>query len=359
MNNIVNQIICDNTIKSYLVVLLIIILTLIIRKRLSRFFAGLLYTTFGDATKKIQKQAFVNLVVQPLELFVFLFVFFVSLDKLTFPEILEFNIFKFSFKQIIDSFSNTLLIISFIWLCIRMIDFIAIVLREKANISKDVSESQIIVFFKDFLKVIVVIIGLLLVLHFSFNRNIGNLFTGLSLVGAAIALATRESLENLIASFIIFFDKPFQVGDVVKVNQFTGTIEKIGLRSTRIRTEYKTYITVPNKQMVDTVVDNFSLRTQRKGEYVFELDLKTTADEIINLIAQIKNIFSNISEVEDFNVHLSDIGKLSHNITYNFFIASDTTLVEFNSIKEKINIAIVKKVEEMGLKFSEKSIQMV
>ncbi len=77
-------------------------------------------------------------------------------------------------------------------------------------------------------------------------------------------MATRESLENLIASFIIFFDKPFMVGDLVKVQSITGTVEKIGLRSTRIRTDQKTYVTMPNKQMVDSIMDNLSLRAPRR-----------------------------------------------------------------------------------------------
>ena len=55
-------------------------------------------------------------------------------------------------------------------------------------------------------------------------------------MGAALALAAKESIENLIASFIIFFDKPFFTGDTLKVNNVSGTVEKIGLRSTRIRT---------------------------------------------------------------------------------------------------------------------------
>ncbi|HCT22466.1 MAG TPA: mechanosensitive ion channel protein MscS, partial [Chitinophagaceae bacterium] len=94
--------------------------------------------------------------------------------------------------------------------------------------TSDQTDNQLIVFFKDFLKVLIVLNGILLILHFVFHKDIGNLLTGLSIVGAAIALATRESLENLIASFIIFFDKPFVTGDLVKVQGFTGTIEKIG-----------------------------------------------------------------------------------------------------------------------------------
>ena len=103
------------------------------------------------------------------------------------------------------------------------------------------------------------------------------ILASLGLAGAAFALAAKESIENLIASFVIFFDKPFTAGDVLKVNNISGTVEKIGLRSTRIRTDQKTYVTVPNKQMVDSIVDNLSLRTQRKGELRLELSLSTPA----------------------------------------------------------------------------------
>ena len=155
---------------------------------------------------------------------------------------------------------------AFIGLLLRIIDFIAIILEKKANLTSDQSDNQLIIFFKDFFKVILVIIGIIMIIKFAFDRNIGSLLTGLSIVGAAIALALRESLENLIASFIIFFDKPFTIGDLVKVQNITGSVEKIGLRSTRIRTDQKTYVTVPNKQMVDSLLDNLSLRSQRRAD---------------------------------------------------------------------------------------------
>ena len=342
----------DNTIKSYLLVVVIILFVVLLKRKISKYSAGLLYRIFGDSSKKIKKQAFIDLVVHPLEFFLILIVSFIALDKLNFPKNFEFKVFRFSSKQIIESLSTALLIISFIWLCIRSIDFIAFVLREKANVEKDAAESQIIVFFKDFFKVIVVIVGILILLHFAFNRDIGNIFTSLSIVAAAIALATRESLENLIASFIIFFDKPFTVGDVVKVNQFTGTVEKIGLRSTRIRTEIKTYITVPNKQMVDTVVDNLSLRSQRKIEMKIEVDLKTNVTTLTAFVSDIKKILYAQKEVETYNVFLSDIGKNYHTITYDFETSSLISLLEFNTIKEQINFSILSKADELAINFA-------
>lgn len=342
----------DNSLRSYLIVLSIILLALLIKKLISRFCAGLLYRVVGKAGKKIDKQSFIDLVLQPLELFVLLFIAFVCIDKLNFPTALDFNVFKYSSRQIIDSISNGLLVIIFIWLCVRLIDFTALVLEDRANITHDVSDNQLIVFFKDFFKVILVMIGVLLVLHFSFHRNIANLFTGLSIVGAAIALATRESLENLIASFIIFFDKPFTTGDTVKVQQFTGTVEKIGLRSTRIRTENKTYITVPNKQMVDSIIDNISLRTVRRAEIKLEMDVNTSSQELSSLVAAAKAILSNKSIIENYHVHLTDPGKGVHIITIDFYAPLSQTVEEFNDLKETININLIQATEQLKLRFA-------
>lgn len=359
MNSFLQYSFGDNTIKSYLSVLAVILFTFIIKKLISKYCAGILYKMAGKAGKSITKQSFLNLVVQPLELFLLLFVAFVSIDKLNFPAALAFKIFKYTSKDIIDSCSTGLLVVIFIWLCIRLIDFTAMILEQKANITNDATDNQLIVFFKDFFKVILIIIGVLLLLHFSFHRNIGNLLTGLSIVGAAIALATRESLENLIASFIIFFDKPFATGDTVKVLQFTGTVEKIGLRSTRIRTENKTYITVPNKQMVDSVVDNISLRTQRRGEIKLELDIETTSNELNHFVVAIKQLLQAKSNIDSFHVHLTETGKQAHIIIIDFYTPVDEPIEVFNDFKETINLEILKIVEQMKIKFAVSAVKQI
>src|SRR5262249_36936483 len=156
------------------------------------------------------------------------------------------------------------------------------------------------------------------------------LITGLSIVGAAIALAAKESLENFIASFIIFFDKPFITGDIVKVQGFTGTVEKIGLRSTRIRTNQKTYITVPNKQIVDTILDNVSMRTQRRVELKLEIGLSATTDQLREILLGIKNILQK-KHIENKTVFFSDTGKNAHIISIEYFTSMLQTFPEFNA----------------------------
>jgi MscS family membrane protein len=265
--------------------------------------------------------------------------------------VLEFKVYRVTSRQIIESLANGILVTVFIRLCLRVIDFIAIVLEEKANLTIDQTDNQLIIFFKDFFKVILVIIGILLIMKFSFNKPVGNVLTGLSIVGAALALATRESLENLIASFIIFFDRPFAVGDLVKVNGFTGNIEKIGLRSTRIRTTEKTYISVPNKQMVDTIVDNISLRTQRKAELRMELDLAASATQLEAFTLAAKKILDKPGILSTV-VFLAETGKNAHVVIIEFFTSMDQSIETFNQLRQRVNLEIIGWLEEHHLQLA-------
>ena len=245
MNDLLDKIILDNTVRAYLTVMIIIAIVFLFKRYLSKYFAGLLFRLVSAIFRGIDKTSFVNLLVQPLGIFLFVFVTMIAFDKLTFPTILKFDIYKVSLHDIVVSLSKIILLGVFTWLLLRIIDFIALVFQKRAG-ADDQRDNQLIGFFKDFLKALIAIIGFLMILKFAFQFEVSSLVTGLSIATAAVALATKESLENLIASFIIFFDKPFRSGDLVKVQQVTGTVEKIGLRSTRIRTTEKTYVTVPN-----------------------------------------------------------------------------------------------------------------
>ncbi len=357
MREILHYRILDNTVQNYLYVIGIIILALIIKRVVSRYFTGVLFRIITKAGKKFNRDAFCNLLLEPLELFLLILVILISVDRLlVYPAKWNFYLYKLRFSDILDGLVNATMIIVFIWLCLRIIDFIATVLEERANITKSQSDNQLIVFFKDFFKVLLIIIGGLLLLRFTLHQDIGNLLTGLSLVGAAIALATRESLENLIASFIIFFDKPFVTGDTVKVHNFTGTVERIGLRSTRIRTIDKTYISVPNKQMVDSVVDNISLRTQRKAELRLELKLSVTTAELKTLISSFKEVLKH-PQILKSSVHFSDTGKNANVISIEYFSGMQLTDDEFADLKEQLNFKIMQLIESRGTDFATLNIE--
>jgi MscS family membrane protein len=346
-----------NTIQTYIEVFVTILIALIIKRFISKYLAGLFFGFFTRTGRTFNKQAFLELIVGPLETFIFLFIVVIALDKLHLPPFLNFNIYRVSTRQILDGIANIAIVIAFIHLCLRLLKYFVLVLEER-NIATDQSQSQLIIFFGDFFKVLLYITGILLILRFTFNFDITKLITGLSIVGAAIALAAKESLENFIASFIIFFDKPFITGDTVKVQGFTGTVEKIGLRSTRIRTDQKTYITVPNKQMVDTILDNVSMRTQRRVEFKLEIDLSATAEQLKKIITDIKNILQK-NYIENNTVFLSDTGKNAHIITIEYFTSMLQTVQEFNAQREEVNFEVMELLNNNNVELAAASTDII
>lgn len=350
MNEFLDQVWLDNTIRSYLIVAGIILFVILVKKYVAHYIAGVIFYFIKSIWKDVDKKSFTSLVSRPLGFFLAIFVSIVTLYKLKFPHQLEVDIYRLTLKEFFHTIASLILIISFIRLLLRIIDFIAIILHIKADRTHDTTDNQLVIFFKDFFKVLICIMGLMMILKFTFGYNITNLLTGLSIVGAAMALALRESLENLIASFIIFFDKPFSMGDVVKIQTFTGTVEKIGLRSTRIRTDQKTFITVPNKQMVDSILDNLSLRTQRKGELRLEVGLLTPSPLLDQLITGIRKI-TDRKEIESSTVLLNDITSSAFLILIDYF-TGPITMAEFNTVKEQVNFEILKLMEELQIELA-------
>ena len=350
----IDQIILSNSIRSYLLVASILLGTLLIKRLVSRFFASLIYTWVDKKNHSELRKNHVHRLLVPIEQFLLFLVAIVALYELKYPAAWDFNLFKLSLQQLIDSVVKLIFIILLIRVTLRTLEFIAIILENKAKLTKDLSDDQLVLFFRDFFKVILYIIGVLLVLRYVFNENIGNLVTSLSIVGAAIALSTRESLENIIASFIIFFDKPFTVGDLVKVNGFTGTIEKIGLRSTRIRTQEKTFISVPNKQMVDSIVDNISLRSERKIEMDLQLSVTTSAHALADFANHLRDFLKSENDLNSYQVFVSESGKQHHALHVECLVNMQMDIDAFQMIRERINLAAIEYANAHQIQFSEK-----
>jgi len=354
MGSFLDKVILDNSIKSYLIVAGSLLLIFLFKRLLSRYLAGVLFAIVRRMVRGVDKTSFIKLVVSPLEVFLLVLLSLIVFNKLTFPQDLNVDIYKFNVREFVDAISTIVLVIVFIWLLLRIMDFIAMILHHRADQSADAADNQLVVFFKDFFKVVLIIFGILLILKFAFHYNISNLLTGLSIATAAIALATRESLENLIASFIIFFDRPFTMGDQVKVHDITGIVERIGLRSTRIRTDQKTYVTVPNKQMVDSILDNLSLRTQRRAFVQLKLHAETPHDTINQFVLRVKNYLNQRKDkVENYNVFLSDIQENAFLIHVEFF-AAPIPVADFFELRQQVNLAIINLMGEMNIKLATK-----
>ncbi len=357
--NFWDQIFLDNTVRQYVIVGSVILVAYVFKKFFGRYVSWLFFFLMQRMGRVIERKAFIDMIIEPVENFLFVFISYFALRTLVFPKLLVVKLWRVTTPDITEAIGEALLIWFFFQMMLRLVDYVALVMGKRADLTPEQDDNQLVVFFKDFLKVIIVIIGALTLISVVFHKNISTILAGFTIIGAALALAARESLENLIASFIIFFDKPFTSGDLLKVNNITGTVEKIGLRSTRIRTAEKTYVTVPNKQMVDSVVDNLSLRTHRRVELKLVLDGKNTADEVQALIGGVKTILKD-SRIADSNAYLSDISAEGYTLMLDY-LTVQLEVKGFNVMREDINLRIMRLVEEMKLSMagSERSVRII
>ncbi len=352
MNEFLEIVFLDNTVRQYLITLFIILFVFLAKRYIAHYIAGLLYRLIQLRWKTIEKASFKILLAKPLGLFLAVLVTVITLDKLTFPHSLDFTIYHTSFREIVDIAGRGAIIITFFMFLIKCTDFSGLLIKEQLGTNEHRTRSQLLLFLKDFIKVILWIVAGLMLLKYCFNYEIKSLVTGLSLVGAAIALALKENLENLIASFIIFFDKPFTTGDAVRVNNISGIVEKIGLRSTRIRSDEKTYITVPNKQMSDSILDNISERSQRRAVLKLEIAPSTKHTSVNQLILGLKDIV-NKEEIQNSTVFVTDVTSTAIVVTVEFF-TGPVHITLFNEVRQNVYMQAVGMLEKLHIEIAGK-----
>jgi MscS family membrane protein len=352
MHSFWNNIFLDNPIRDYLIVAAVLLLVFVLRHFLSRTFVSLFQNTVRKWAPGMGRGNFLVLMRHPLELFFLVIVFLSASDHFRFPTEFNVTIFHTTLERLLTVALWILFILSVFWILLRLVDFVSLVISERAHLTHP-SDSQIILFFRDFVKVVVSIIGLVVILRLLIGGGAVNKILGaLGIGAAALALAAKESIENLIGSFIILFDKPFRVGDYVQINNASGNVEKIGLRSTRIRTDQKTYLTVPNKQMVDNILDNQTLRTQRYAEIRLEIDPDTAADALLDLVREIGSVLGRNADVEkNFTVNLVDISKNAFILKLTYF----TSIIDWNAycaLKERVILEIIRIMERRQIRLA-------
>lgn len=133
---------------------------------------------------------------------------------------------------------------------------------------------------------VMVWIGGALMLVENLGYNITTIITGLGIGGIAIALAAQNILSDLFSYFVIFFDKPFEIGDNISMNNASGTVEKIGIKTSHIRSVSGELLVVPNAELVKSIIKNFK-RLERRG-VIFKLNVRyDTAEEKLRLLPQL------------------------------------------------------------------------
>jgi MscS family membrane protein len=342
-----------NTIGTYLVCGAILLMGYAFKTLLSRLLSRLLFRFLRKQTEGVSERQFQALLIKPISAVIFLTTVFLAFKVLDYPvrtsdldksdhwlELLAFRFYQVGF------------IAAVCWIILRLIDFSVLVFSRRAELLPARLNNQLIPFAKDLVKVFVLIITFLIILAKGFGVNVTALVGGLGIGGLAVAFAAKESLENLIASFTIFLDRPFAVGDLVTVGGVTGTVEKVGFRSTRLRTIEKSYVTVPNKSMIDKPLDNLSLRTARRVNFTLTISHETTSDQLRRIIAEATDtIRAHPLTTPEVLLQFSALTPTAKEALVQYFVETND-YSEYMAVKEELNYVIVEAVERNGGKFA-------
>ncbi len=187
----------------------------------------------------------------------------------------------------------------------------------------------------------------------SLGYPVASLVAGLGIGGLALALAAQKTVENLFGAFAIAVDQPFREGDAVRVEDVTGTVESIGMRSTRIRTIDRTLVTMPNGKLSDTRVESFAVRDRIRFSATVRLVYSTTA-------AQMKTVLEGLEAVlraqpklwpEGVTVRLKELAPTSLDVELGAWFAT-TDFDEFTRIRQDVLLGVLAAVEKAGTTFA-------
>ncbi len=354
-----NQVVFGNSIKSYVLFFGILLLGLILKRLISKYLGKLLFVFFKKLSKEIKLEKFLELLLRPIEFLITIIVLYVAINQLTYPldlVVFKRNIGKAAYTvtiiQIIDKLFLLLIILSSFRIVLRLVDFVSHVFAYRASLTESKSDDQLVPFMQELSKIVIIIFGVFVVLGSVFNMNIAAIIAGLGIGGIAIALAAQDTLQNLLGSFTIFADKPFVVGDLVHVAGYDAVVEKVGFRSTVVRTLDKTLVIIPNKTMIDSPLENLTLRNLRRVKFNVGVLYGTKPEAIKKICEEIKSyIDERIDTNVESNINFDTFGESSLNIQVLYYIEIVDYTIYLN-IKEEINYAIMDIVLKNGADFA-------
>ncbi|WP_297129139.1 mechanosensitive ion channel family protein [uncultured Eubacterium sp.] len=227
--------------------------------------------------------------------------------------------------------------------------FIHIHFGENAD---DTMNTTALRFLANILKIVVIAFGIVMIIS-ELGYNVNGLLTGLGVGGLAVSLAAQDAVGNLISGFIIIFDKPFKVGDLIESATVKGFVEEVTMRSTKIRTLDDSVITVPNSTLTKEAVTNISMMDKRRIKMTFGLVYSTSNETIEKIRNEIKTYIVQNKDIlpEPCRIHFREFGDSALNFEVVCYTET-SDMDEYLKIENELNLAIKKIVENNDTDFA-------
>jgi len=244
------------------------------------------------------------------------------------------------------------LYVVFFWSLWRLVDVVRQVLSSTAWAQASRSSRALLPLGARVAKILVLAVTVVAVIS-SLGYPVTSLVAGFGLGGLAVALAAQKTVENLFGAFSIGVDQPFREGDFVKVEEFVGTVEAIGLRSTRFRTLDRTLISIPNARLADMRLESFTARDRLRLATVIGLVYETTATQMREVLDGFERVLRGHPKIwpDAVVVRFREFGPSSLDIeVMAWFQTADWS--EFQLIRQEVLLAMMAVVEAAGSSFA-------
>ena len=319
---------------SFLVLLFAVIFRNIIAAfifRRLRHFAGKTRMEFDDHI--------INALEKPVSWFILFLGIYISLAILPLDD---------DIALIIQNLFHGATMLLIVWGMLRLTDVAALVIGSRIK-DKQTALFGFIPLLRKTTKAFIIGIGALMVID-NMGYNVAGIFATLGLGGAALALASKDTVANFFGSLMIVLDRPFKVGDWIIVgDKVDGDVEAIGLRSTKVRTWPKTVMSIPNSILANEYINNWSRMPKRRVKQYVGVTYETSAEDMKLIVEDIRQILREDEGVDqDFMlVSFTDFGESSLDILVYYFTRS-TAWLEYMEVRQRINCKIMEAVKARG-----------
>jgi MscS family membrane protein len=238
------------------------------------------------------------------------------------------------------------------WVLWRAVDVWAQFLGEQPWARDNPSARSLLSVTRNLARVFVAVTGVVATLA-AFGYPVATVLAGLGIGGIAIAFGAQKTIENLFGSIALAADQPFRVGDLVRVEDIMGNVERIGMRSTQIRTPDRTLVSLPNGKLADMRIEDFALRDRIRFAATIGLAYGTSADELRGIVSGIEALLRATPKVWPETVVASFSGFGTQALEVELLCWFETQdFGEFRALRQQALFGIMRIVEEAGASFA-------
>lgn len=242
-----------------------------------------------------------------------------------------------------------LLAVAFYWLLTRLTRAISARIGASFTNRGMLAERSIVSLLRRFVEVVIFLFVTLFVLH-GLGVDVSTALAGVGIGGLALGLGAQKTFENMFGGVSILFDKVIQIGDSCKINNQVGTVEDIGLRSTRLRTTERTLLTIPNGTMATATIENLRFRDKFLCQQTIRLRYDLSPDHVRFVLGEIRQLFLDDPKVEDSTSRAQFTRFADYALEVEIYAyILEPRYEDFLKSQEALLLKIMSKLEEYGV----------